>query len=62
MTVRRKTKPKVNIQVVGRSVLYLQPLAKNGHLGKAKPFVATAVRAGQSAPAKAPRRRKPRRK
>jgi len=57
-----KQKPKANLQVTGRTVAYIQSVAKNGKLGKAKPFVVTTVRAGQAPPVvkKATKRRKKR--
>lgn len=59
MVTRRK--PKVKVVATGRSVIYLQPVSKSGHAGKAKPFVATTVRVGRAPITKKPRRRVTRR-
>ena len=51
-------KPKVKVVATGRSVIYLQPVSRSGHAGKAKPFVATTVRVGKAPVVKKPRRRR----
>ena len=40
-----KNKQKINKQVTGRTVAYIQTLDKSGKLGVAKPFVVTTVNA-----------------
>jgi hypothetical protein len=63
MVTKRKAQANVNLQVTGRSVAYIQDVAKNGKLGKPKAVVVTTVNAGSPAPSVAPkRRRKPRKK
>jgi hypothetical protein len=46
MMVRRR-KPRVKVQVTGRAIAYIQPVARNGKLGKAKPVVITTTRVGR---------------
>ena len=50
---KRKPKQKIDVQVTGRSVAYIQDYGKRGKLGKPKPVVITTVR---------PRAAKPRKK
>ena len=40
---KKKDKTKSKLNVAGHQVVYLQTVGKNGKLGKAKPYVATAV-------------------
>ena len=48
------------VKVTGKSVAYIQDVAKNGKLSKARPVVLTTVvvGGGATAPARKPRRKK----
>jgi len=58
----KKIAPKVNLQVTGRSVAYIQDVAKDGKLGKPRAVVVTTVNAGGTPPTATPKKRRQKKK
>jgi hypothetical protein len=54
----RKKKTQGNVQVTGRSIVYIQPLSKSGKPGKAKPALITSVKVGAPQVASKKKRRR----